>query len=50
MPRGDVQGGDARGAPAGGEIFEIDARAIGGIEESPEAGGAERSAQAEISE
>ena len=45
-----MQGGDAGGAPAGGEIFEIDARAIGGIEESPEAGGAERSAQAEVGE
>ena len=37
MPRGDVQRADAGGAPARGEIIEIDARAIGGIEERPQA-------------
>ena len=50
MPGGDVQSGDAGGAPARGEIIEVDASAIGGIEEGPEARGAEGGAQAEVGE
>ena len=50
MPGGDVQRADAGCAPARGEIVEIDARAIGVIEEGPQAGGAKRSVEAEIGE
>ena len=37
-------------APARGEVVEVDARAVGGIEERPQARGAERASQAEIGE
>ena len=41
MPAGHVQRADAGFAPALGEIIEIDARAIGAIEEGPQALAAE---------
>ena len=45
-----MQGADSGGAPAGGEIIEVDAGAVGGIEEGPQAGGAEGGLEAEIGE
>ncbi len=50
MPRRDLESGDARLAPAGGEIIEIDPDAVGGIEERPDAGGAHGRMEAEIVE
>ncbi len=48
VPAGDVQRADAGFAPALGEIIQIDARAIGAVEESPQALAAEGRLHAEI--
>ena len=48
MPGGHVQGGDAGIAPACGEVVEVHAQAVGGIEEGPQARGAEGRVEAEI--
>ena len=50
VPGGDVQGGDPGLAPAAGEIVEIDAEPVGGVEEGPEARRAERRIHAEVGE
>src|SRR5205807_7475774 len=50
LPGRDVEGGDAGCAPARGEIIQIDARAVGGIEEGPEPIGAEWRIEPEIAE
>jgi hypothetical protein len=50
VPGSDLESGDAGGAPARGEIVEIDTSAIGGIEEGPEARRTEGGAQTEIGE
>ena len=43
-----MEGGDAGSTPAGGEVVEIDAGAVGGIEEGPQVGGAEGWIEAEV--
>ena len=48
VPGRDVQGGDPGLAPARREVVQVDARAVGGIEERPQAIGAERRLQAQI--
>ena len=50
VPGGDVESGDAGVAPPGGEIIEIDAEAVGGIEEGPEVAGADGRREAHIDE
>ena len=50
VPGGDVEGGDSGFAPARREVIHIHARAVGGIEESPKAVGAEGWVEAEIGE
>ena len=46
VPCRNVQRGDPGLAPAFGEIIEVDARAVGRIEEGPKAVGSERRFQA----
>ena len=48
VPRGHMKRGDSGGTPTRGEVIGIDAGAIGGIEERPQAGGAERCFESEI--
>ena len=50
VPAGDMQRADTGFAPALGEIIQIDARAIGAVEEGPQALAAERRLHAEIVE
>ena len=50
VPGGDVEGSDAGGAPAFGEVIGVGAEAVGGVKEGPEAAGFERGFEAKGSE
>ncbi len=50
VPCGDVQGGDARGAPLLRQVVRIGAKPVGGIEERPQAARAERRLDAEVTQ
>ena len=48
VPASDVNCPDAGVAPAVGEVIEIDARAVGAVEESPQALSAKRGLHAQV--
>ena len=50
VPGGNVQGGDAGLAPARGQVFEVGAEAIGGIEKRPQAARAEGGCESQVGE